>query len=372
MAIDVTTFSARDKGKATTGNSLLQMEFSLGAVFGLRHKELLYREIALMLSSGLQLKSALELLAEEQKHKKRKEILNQISLDIKLGKPLEEALSASGAFSKYECISIRMGEESGRLSYIMGQLADHFKNRLAQKRTVTSALTYPIVILLTSFGAVAFMMLYMVPMFRDVFGRTGKELPAITKVVIDFSDFFVAWYGWLFLVILGISIVIFNSRKSSKFQFIKSNALNRMPIIGGYYKTGILMEWTGAMSLLLESNVPLTTALELAAKLSSDVRLKQISSNLVRSLMSGDHLHISMKNTGFFEGRLVLLIKVAEEAHALEKVFKQIAEQHREDLDHRSKILGTLLEPLIILVLGAIVGFILLAMYLPIFQMGMG
>jgi type IV pilus assembly protein PilC len=371
MAIDITKKSAKAPSHSA-GSGWLQMELQLGPVYSMRNKEVLYREIGLMLGSGLALKDTLELLANEQKGGKRKAILEQIAADIRKGDNLEIAIGKSGAFSEYECVSIRMGEESGRLPDIVHQLGDYFKPRVAQRRTLTGALTYPLVILATSFGAVGFMLVYMVPMFRDVFSRTGKQLPVITQIVVSASDAVVASAGWVLLLALGLSYAMMRYRKHAALRSISSKVLLKLPIIGDHYRTGVLMQWCGAMALMLGSGVSLINALQLSGRLTHDAQLKATLTSIEEKLLKGQYLYQTMKGSPFFDSRFILLVQVAEEAHALNSVFSQLAEQYREDMEHRSKMLGTLLEPIIILFLGAIVGFILLAMYLPIFQMGAG
>jgi len=372
MAIDLKSIQKEPSLNNTQlpKGSLLQLEISLGPVFPMRQKEIFYREIALMLGSGLMLKDALELLAQEQSHPKRKLVLLAVAQSIKKGLNLEKALNQSGAFSDYECISISMGEESGRLPEVILQLAEYFNNRVAQKRTLSSALTYPMVILATSFGAVGFMMIFMVPMFRDVFARTGKELPAITQIVVQLSDIIVASWGWALLLLSILVGGLYSQRKSHSFLKYKSIILSNMPVVGSHFRTGSLMQWTGAMALMLESGVPLVQSLRLCARLTTDHNMQTTLGFLEDRLMHGDNLHEAMSGQKLFDGRLVLMVKVAEEAHALDRVFKQLAEQYRADMEHRSKMMGTLLEPFIILFLGVVVGFILLAMYLPIFEMG--
>ena len=353
-------------------NSLLQQEISLGPAFSSQQKALLYGEIALMLESGLTIKEALNLLADEQKSGKRKEILSGISTSISAGQQLQEAFSQCGAFSHYECITIKTGEESGNLSQVIKKLSEHFHNRVAQQRTLWGALTYPLVILLTSIGAVAFMMLYMVPMFKDVFARTGKELPLITQWVINLSEFLSNTWHYGFFITAALAIFLVYSRKNKNLRQVRSKFLLSLPIIGKHYRTSIIMQWSSAMALMLDSGVLLINALKLSRALTSDFSLEQSLERIENSLLRGNSLNYALQQEKLFDSRLCLMVKVAEETHALGNMFNQIATQYKNQMEHRSKMLGTLLEPLIILFLGGIVGFILLAMYLPIFQMGSG
>ncbi len=374
MAIDLKNIAQQQGSPSKTrqSNGLLDREIRLSPTFAAKDKLAFYRELTLMLNSGLPLKETIELIANEQENKMRKEVLQKVLHKLNKGENLESSLQQSGSFSEYELVTIRIGEETGKLQNVTKDLAAFFENKMKQKRALMTALSYPIVIFMTSIGAVVFMLLFMVPMFEDVFARSGKDLPAITKMVVAMSGFISSSWRVFLLLFLGMAALFFWQRNNPAIQRIKSKIYSRMPIFGSHYTTGVLMQWNGAMALLLQSGVNLMTALELSGKLAKDYQLKTALKMIERDIIKGATLHKAMQAHGIFNKRLVTLIKVAEEAHALNVVFGELSTQYREEIEHRSKLIGSLIEPFIILFLGLVVGFILLAMYLPIFQMGVG
>lgn len=351
---------------------LLDIELSFSKPYGDKQKQGFYRELVTMISAGLTLKEAIELLSNEEKDKKRKTILKTLCEDLQMGLSLHAAFKNAKVFSEYEQVTIQMGEESGNLKTVIAQLSEFYMRKINQKRAFISALTYPAVILLTSVLAVGFMMLYMVPMFKDVFQRTGKDLPAITEAVISISVFLENNMSWFVLLVLIIVTSLYVAKDNAHLKKAKSYVLRKIPVFGTFHKQNTVMQWTSAMALMLESGVTLVKSLGLSSKLIDDFLFKKSLLEIEDALMDGQFLNQALQNEQMFDSKLKLMVKVAEEAHTLDVMFKDLSKLYQEDLEYKSKTIGTLLEPFIILFLGGIVGFILLAMYLPIFQMGSG
>lgn len=332
-------------------------------------KQGFYGELALLMEAGLDVKAALELLASQQdKEKHRNLIVQMIDLLIKGGR-FSDVLKKLEHFDTNEYYSIQIGEETGNLIEVLKRLSDYFGKKIQQRRDLIGALTYPFVIFTTALLAVAFMLSFMVPMFQDVFKRMGGELPLLTKVVINLSDNF----GNLILgIILGISlylIIHFLFKTNVKYKKFQSKIIMGTPFIGKIILKSHILRLVLTLSLLFNARVPLTQILDLASKM---VKFYPISTALIeirRNIIEGSTLYKGMSGRKVFDSRLVALIKVGEETNQLSYILEKLSKQMEQEVQHLAKILANTMEPLIIVFLGFLVAIILVAMYLPMFQL---
>lgn len=332
-------------------------------------RESFYSELALLLEAGLNIKSALDLLTSQQKKKNHKSLLQTAVDDLTQGSRFSDVLRDLKKFSAYEYFSIKIGEETGNLTEILRRLSSFYTQKIQQRRALISALTYPGIILLTAVLAVTFMLTYMVPLFDDIFNRMGGELPGLTKMIISISEGFGSLISWT-LVIAGILFLIHMlNRKKEWYLKLRSSLLLGIPIVGKFMANSYILRLIQSMSLLISSRVPLTEALELSGRM---VKFYPISSSVDKiryKILQGMSLHESMSQFPIYDSRLIALIRVGEESNQLPLIFNKVAVQMEEELSHKAKILGNTLEPLIILFLGFFVALILIAMYLPMFQL---
>ena len=333
-----------------------------------KKKQTLFNDLFLLLNAGLDIKRVLELIVEEQKKEKDKEILENIYEAVIQGSSLSEALEDSTFFSVYECYSIKIGEESGKLADVLHHLRDHFEKKIEQKRQIISALSYPMIVMFVALGAVAFMIGFVVPTFSDTFRKFDIELPAITKFIIDLSNSFDNIMLVTGLVIT--SVVVFYSMNKSKdwFKKIQAKALLSMPIIGPILHLSYLAQFAQSMSLLMKAKTPLLDALDLIQKMIPSYDLRKALDESKGSIMKGEPLADTLGKHKIFPSRMVYLIGVGEEVNKLDDIFDQLSELYSKELEHRSKLLSTVIEPILIVFLGLVVGFILVAMYLPMFS----
>ena len=276
----------------------------------------------------------------------------------------------SGVFSPYECVSIRIGEETGNLNHVLEQLAVYYYKRIALKRQLTKVFSYPVFVILLSLGVVYFMMRYIVPMFSVIFKRFGSELPAMTQKVVFLSDVFVAYSPIVLIGMLVFFIVAFSQRKKVWFRRITGNMILRIPFFGDMIRKVYLSRFCQSMEMLVSSKTNLLEALELVEQMIGFYPLETAIHQIRGEVARGEKLSQCMSRHAIFDKKLISLIKVAEEVNALEDMFGKLNKQYTEEVDHRTATLGTIMEPLLMVVIGSIVGFILIALYLPMFNLG--
>lgn len=336
-----------------------------------RKKEEFYMELSMLLLSGVDLKTAFELVLIEQRKGKEGKIFEEVRDLVLKGDSLSEAIyKQRKQFSDYEYFSIQIGEETGKLGDVLRELANYYKAKIAQRRKVISTLTYPTIVLCTSFGAIFFMLNFVVPIFADVFTRSGDgKLPWITSVILDFSAFMdrTFWWGVIFMVIL--MVCVYSQRKKIWWQKWYTSVLLKIPVAGDIVRKIHLARFANTMRLLISTNTPLLKSISLVGQMSDFYPVKNSLKQVEVLIMRGESLHESLGGFDFYPPKIVQLIKVGEEVNKLDFFFEKVASQLTEEVEYKTSTLSTVLEPLLIIFLGLVVGTILIAMYLPMFQM---
>jgi len=341
--------------------------------FGQTQKEAFYSELGLLLSSGIDIKTAIEIIEDQLKVKKHKAILSEIKEDIISGKSVWESVQKhSKVFTVYEYQSIKIGEESGKLPEVLLELGKFYTSAIKLRRQVISTLTYPVVVLTMSVLIVQFMLSFVVPMFSDIFKHTGAELPATTQLLIKLSaKSGLIFYTLLFLVVFGF---IFHKTQQHKTWFRKYTAwfFLRVPVVNELIRKIYLARFCQSMKLLLGSKVLLIDALDLVKNMIGYYPIEFALDTVIKDVYAGKQLHESLAEHSIFPKKLVSLIKVSEEVNAPELIFDKLNQQYSEEIEHQQAMIGKVIEPLFLVVLGALVGFILIAMYTPLFKMSSG
>jgi len=363
-----TTVNIKDDAPNTT---IWQKEIILfGASFSNKKKEDFYTELSVLLKAGITLKEALELIQDSQKKEKLKAFIQTLNTNLIAGNSFSETIQDKKEFTEYEYHSIRIGEESGTLPQIIAELGNFFAKKNEQRRTLINALTYPIIILVTAVLVVLFMLRLVVPMFQDIFTQNNVELPWITKMVVAASDFFGA-FGWgLLLLPLLWYIAKSQLKKNKSLKRFWNIFLLKIPYLGSFIKAVYMAQLTRAMSLLSASKVPMVNSIELAGKMIDFIPIQEGLQHVNQNILQGKSLSQSMKENRIFDPKMVSLVKVAEETNQTEFIFERLSNQYSIEVQQKSKLLSTLMEPMIILVVGTLVGVILIAMYLPMFKLG--
>lgn len=334
-----------------------------------KEKETMYRQLSVLQKSGVDIRTAFEILFQQIKKKKTREKLEAVLDELIKGKSLSGALSIYQDFTPYEVYSIKIGEETGRLTLVMEKLTEYFENLIAQRRQLVSALSYPTLIVFTSIGAVTFMIFFIIPMFEEVFSRFGSELPALTDWVIGMS--YTLRSNGLYYLVAALLIITLNFllRKNRKYKMVKEAVILKIPVVGEIYRHVYLARFCDSMALLISSSVPMVNTLEMVKKMIGFLHLEKIIEGIERDLVQGKSLHMAMSAYKLYDHQMLALIKVGEEVNQLGNFFQKLADDYTDGVKHRTSLLSTFLEPLMIIFLGLVVGLILVAMYLPMFEL---
>jgi type IV pilus assembly protein PilC len=350
--------------------ALLNRDISFGSKeLSDKKKEYLYLELSSLLQAGINLKSSFELITDDQEKEKDKELFKTIQETVLNGTTFSEALKQTGKFSLYEVYSLQIGEETGKLIEVLQDLAKFYQNKIKQRRKITAALTYPCVVLSTSLGAVFFMLKFVVPMFGDVFKRFGGHLPWITEKIIGVSETLENNFFRFFILIVLSAVFVFMVRKTEQFRKISSQLLLRVPMVGNLVKKIYLARFCNSMRLLINARLPLLRAIALSRQMIGYYPIESSLQKVEDDIMKGKSLHQSLQQFSVYPSKMIQLVKVGEETNQMDYFFAKISEQYIEEVEYKTSTLSSMMEPLIIIFLGLIVGVILIAMYLPLFQM---
>lgn len=350
--------------------SILQKEISLGgSSFGNKKKEAFYTELHVLVKAGLTLKDALTLITEEQTKEADKTLLKTITTGFIAGKDFSDAIASQKHFSDYEFYSLQIGEKTGTLEKIFEELGFFYQRKNQQRRTIIGALSYPVIVLLTAFLAIGFMLKFVVPMFENIFKQNQTELPWITKMMIAASEM-LEDYFWLLCLVLLLLLVFQRIYRKKKWYRKYSAAFGlQIPFVGEFIRKLRIAQFTQAIHLLTSAKVPLLQGIQLTKKMINYYPLQTALANLEQDILQGKTLYESIQKHPIFDKKMSSLIKVAEETNQTATIFKRLTNQYNQDIAHKSKMISATIEPIIVLVLGAIVAVILIAMYLPMFTL---
>ena len=370
MAFQLKNIQPKEKQPSSFDmNTLFKKEIRFGTSFSTKKKEAFYTELYVLLHAGLPLKDALVLIGEEQKKLQNKTLINQIVTDLINGKNFSNAIKGNKEFSAYEYHSLKIGEQTGTLQNVTKELGAFYKRKNKQRRIILSALSYPIVVLLTAFLALLFMLQFVVPMFADIFKQNKVALPWITKKILSASTFFQEYWYLSFVIVVGIFLFVQLCKKKIWYQKITTSVLLKIPLVGPFIRKVKIAQFTQAITLLTGAKVPLLNGIQLTKKMIGYYPLEIALEKIEQDILQGKSLHQSMSTYNIFDKKMVSLIKVADETNQNETIFQRLTKQYNEEIEYQSNMISATIEPLIIVFLGAIVAIILIAMYLPIFQL---
>lgn len=356
--------------KQSSLDQLLKKEIVLfGERFGNKKKQAFYQELSVLLKAGISFKEGLTLIVDSLKKNADKELIQSILNDVVNGRPFSAALLASKAFSEYEFYSLQIGEETGTTAQVCQELGVFYERKNEQKRIIIAALTYPSIVLTTALVVVVFMLSYVVPMFQDIFRHNNVELPMLTKAVVALSSWTKRYGSFGIVLILGLIFIGRVFKDNLKYRTTLHYSLLKIPVLGTFISKVYLAQFTQAVALLTTAKIPLLNSIQMVKKMIRFVPLQDALDKVEYSILKGNSLSSSLKENPLFDNRIISLVKVAEETNQTEYVFQQLSEQYNQEVVQQSKIMTTVLEPLIILFVGVLVAVLLVAMYLPMFQL---
>ncbi len=371
--MDLASYKKETKRKKTPSDSsfleFFSKDISFSKNFSDKKKEQFYKQFSLLLKSNIDFEESLNILADQFKNKVDKELILNLKNRVVSGVSLYEAMEVSKNFSTYEYYSVKIGEETKRLDDILQELQKYFDRKIKMRRQIVSVMTYPIFVLSVTFAVLYFMLNNVVPMFGAIFQQFGEDLPMITKKIIYLSDNF-PFYLKIFLTIT-ISIVVFHffNRKKLFYRSFISKIIVRLPYFGDLVQKIYLARFTQTLNLLLSAKTPLVISLELTEKMIGFYPIESTLNDIRNNITKGSSLNAAMGNHSVYGHKMISMIKVAEQINTLDSMFETITEQYNEEIEHSTKMIGVVMEPIIILIIGSVVGVIMIAMYSPIFNL---
>jgi type IV pilus assembly protein PilC len=330
------------------------------------------RQLATMMKAGVPLLQSFDIVARGHPNASVAKLLNDIRSDI------ESGTSMSAAFRKHPkyfdplyCNLVEAGEAGGILEDLLDRLATYKEKTMAIKSKIKSALVYPVAVLIVAAVVVTIIMLFVIPAFKDIFTSFGADLPAPTQIVINMSQFFTQ-YWWALFGTLGIGAYLFfqSWQRSTKMQQGMDRLLLRVPVFGDLIRKSAIARWTRTLSTLFGAGVPLVEALDSVGGAAGNYVYAEATSKIQKDVATGTSLTVAMQSTNVFPSMVMQMTAIGEESGSLDHMLGKAAEFFEQEVDEAVKALQSLMEPIIIVVLGTIIGGIVVAMYLPIFKLG--
>lgn len=331
---------------------------------------LLTRQLATLARAGLPLVECLGTLIEQMERATLKRILTHVRQQVREGRSFADALQAHPrVFSAIYINMVRAGEESGTLDTVLARLAEYSEGQARLLRTVQSALTYPLLMILVASAILVFLLAYVVPQVTRIFSETGEALPLVTRILIELSSFF-AEYWWVFgLVGAGGALGCARLWRTEHGRAWYDRMVLRLPWAGPVLQRLSVARLARTLSTLLASGVPMLTALSIVTHLVNNTVLRRALEDARESVQEGESLAAPLKRSGLFPALLIQMIAIGERSGELESMLSRAAEAYDEEVTASLSRLTSILEPLTILVMGGVVLFIVLAILLPIFQL---
>ncbi|SEF46791.1 type II secretion system F family protein [Nitrosomonas ureae] len=331
------------------------------------------RQLATMMKSGVPLLQAFDIIGKGHSNRALSKLLMDIKSDVETGSNLTDAFRKYPLyFDALYCNLVGAGEAAGILDTILDRLATYKEKIQAIKGKIKSALFYPISIIVVAFVITAIIMIFVIPAFKDLFEGFGADLPAPTLFVMTISDFFVA-YWWAIFGIVGGGIYAFfyTWKRSIPMQRVIDRVALKIPVFGEVIRKATIARWSRTLSTMFAAGVPLVESLDSVAGAAGNHIYYEATKNIQLEVSTGNSLMSSMANSTVFPNMVIQMVAIGEEAGSLDSMLGKIADFYEAEVDDAVAALSSLMEPMIMVVLGTLIGGMVIAMYLPIFKMGM-
>jgi type IV pilus assembly protein PilC len=330
------------------------------------------RQLATMMKAGVPLLQSFDIVARGANNPRLTKLLTDIRSDVETGTSLSSAFRKHPMhFDALYCNLVEAGETGGILEQLLDRLAVYQGKTLAIKRKIKSALMYPIAVIVVAVIVLTVIMWFVIPAFEEVFKGFGGELPVPTLAVIAMSRFFVSW-GWLMAILIGGGGFFFFQiwKRSEEMQMAVDRLLLRVPVFGDLIYKSVIARWSRTLSTMFAAGVPLVEALDSVGGASGNAVYLIATEQIQRDVSTGSALTTAMTSTGVFPSMVLQMAAIGEESGSLDHMLAKAAEFYEEEVDEMVKGLSSLMEPLIIVILGTLIGGIVVSMYLPIFKLG--
>ncbi|MCO7400396.1 type II secretion system F family protein [Stenotrophomonas maltophilia] len=330
------------------------------------------RQMATMMKSGVPIVSALEIIGSGHKNPRMKKMVDTIRTDIEGGSSLHEAISKHPVqFDELYRNLVRAGESAGVLETVLDTIASYKENLEALKGKIKKALFYPAMVLVVAFLVSTILLVWVVPQFEEVFQSFGADLPAFTQMVVNLSRFMVSWWWLIAIVAIGAVVAIaMTYRRSEKMQHTVDRLILKVPVIGQIMHNSAIARFSRTTAVTFKAGVPLVEALGIVAGATGNKVYGEAVLRMRDDVSVGYPVNMAMKQLNLFPHMVIQMTGIGEEAGALDTMLFKVAEYYEQEVNNAVDALSSLLEPMIMVFIGTIVGGLVIAMYLPIFKLG--
>lgn len=355
-----------------TNVSVKKVRFKSGKRITDKDITLFTRQLATMMKSGVPLLQAFDIVGRGHNNPSVGKLLLDIKADVETGSSLSQAFRKYPLhFDNLFCNLVAAGEQAGILDSLLDRLATYKEKILAIKGKIKSALFYPIAVMAVAAIITTVIMIFVIPAFKEVFKSFGADLPTPTLIVIAISDFFVAWW-WAIFGVLGAAFYAFfeSWKRSEKVQMAMDRLLLRMPVFGEIIRKSVIARWTRTLATMFAAGVPLVESLDSVGGASGNYVYKQATKQIQSEVSTGTNLTTAMQNSQIFPNMVTQMVAIGEESGALDSMLGKVADFFENEVNDAVEAMSSLMEPIIMVVLGTLIGGMVVAMYLPIFKIG--
>lgn len=366
----IVNVTLRRQGIATT--KVKKKSFRSGKKITDKDISLFTRQLATMMKAGVPLLQSFDIVAKGHANPSVSKLIQDIRSDVETGTSLNQAFRKFPLyFDPLFCNLVGAGEQAGILEDLLTRLAIYKEKTIAIKGKIKSALFYPISILVVAFVVTAVIMIWVVPAFKEVFKSFGADLPAPTLVVMAISDFFVKWWYLIFGGIFGGLYLFFQSwRRSLNMQRAMDRLLLKAPIFGAVIRKATIARWTRTLATMFAAGVPLVESLDSVGGAAGNAVYLDATKKIQAEVSTGTSLTVAMQNVEIFPNMVTQMVSIGEESGSLDQMLGKVADFYEQEVDEAVEALASLMEPLIMVILGVLIGGLVIAMYLPIFKLG--
>ncbi|MBS0326375.1 MAG: type II secretion system F family protein [Proteobacteria bacterium] len=370
VSATVATLNLRRQGIRV--DKIKRQSFRGGRSVGDKDITFFTRQLATMLKAGVPLLTSFDIIARGHSNPRFSRLMMELKNKVETGSSLSQAFRAYPKyFDPLYCNLVQAGETAGMLDAILDRLATYKEKILAIKGKIKSALFYPISVIVVAIVVVWVIMVFVIPAFKKVFAAFGANLPWLTQVVIGISDFFVAWWWAIFIVAVGVVVGIrLSIKRSETVRFTVHRLMLKLPAVGPILEKATIARWTRTLQTMFAAGVPLVESLDAVGGASGNIVYANATKRIQTEVATGTSLTNAMTATNLFPSMVLQMTQIGEESGSLDNMLGKVADFYEREVDDAVAALSSLLEPIIIVFLGVVVGGLVVAMYLPIFKLG--
>ncbi|MEQ8234904.1 MAG: type II secretion system F family protein [Gammaproteobacteria bacterium] len=330
------------------------------------------RQMATMMSSGVPLVQSFEIVGRGHENKAMQELILSIKSDVEAGGSLNEALGKHPKqFSDLYINLVTAGEQAGILEDILHKLATYMEKTEALKSKIKGAMFYPIAVIVVAFVITCILMIFVIPQFQDLFSGFGADLPALTQLVINMSKWFQSYWYLLIGGIIGVvDAIVMLMKRSIRFAHFVDRLLLKIPVLGDILNKSAIARFARTLSTMFAAGTPLVEAMTSVAGACGNIVYYEATMKMRDEIATGTQVQAAMRDSGVFPNMVIQMVAIGEESGALDQMLAKVADWYEQEVDDAVDSLTSLLEPIIMAVLGVLIGGLVVAMYLPIFKMG--